>query len=398
MAKFFNKTYQHAYKRGNMVWVNGTVDNYPYARISTGKKFSKANMNWAEKNWETLLRSHWQKQDESEKQQNIPTLDEFAREHFRLKEDYVEPYTLKNNRRMYKNHIQPVFGNRKLDELRPQDIKIWQKGIIDKGLSVKTLKNIRTVLSGILSEAVENELIPRNVVKIVSLPKIKPMSSTDNDDGFGDESDTDIDPFSLEEVELLIANADGWFKNMLAVLFYTGMRHGELAGLQWQDIDFQNDLIYIRRAKKRDNRLGPTKTGKKRKINMLPPVKKALKEQYRLTGLANSFIFVNEKGKRLLNGDFNYIRNAYWKPLLRRTGLPYRAMKQTRHTFASIMLQHGEDILWVSRKMLGHSDTATTLRHYAEYIEEDNDIPRATFLVTERTTNVQEESLKLKIP
>lgn len=303
---------------------------------------------------------------------------------------------------MYKSHIQPVFGNRKLDDLGAQDIKRWQLDILDKGLSVKTLKNIRTVLSGILNDAVESELIQRNIVKVVSLPKIH-MRVTYNDNGemldsYGAEVETAIDPFSLDEVELLIKNAEGWFKNMLSVLFYTGMRHGELAGLKWEDIDFQNNQIYIRRAKKRDNRLGPTKTGKSRKIDMLPPVKKALKEQYMLTGLSNGFVFLNPNGKRLLNSDFNRIRKLHWKPLLRRTGLTYRAMKQTRHTFASIMLQHGENILWVSRKMLGHTDTATTLRHYAEYIEEDNETLHAAFLHDERTMNVQEENLNLKIP
>ncbi len=76
-----------------------------------------------------------------------------------------------------------------------------------------------------------------------------------------------------------------------------------------------------------------------------------------------------------------------------RAGFSYRKLYQTRHTFASIMLQKGEDLAWVSKKMLGHSEIATTLKFYADYIPE-KDMQHAIFLMDERTNNVQVKKIK----
>ena len=70
-----------------------------------------------------------------------------------------------------------------------------------------------------------------------------------------------------------------------------------------------------------------------------------------------------------------------------RTGYAYRKFYQTRHTFASIMLNQGEDIIWVSKIMLGHSEVATTYKFYAKYIQ-STDKKQATFLDNERTNSV----------
>ena len=59
--------------------------------------------------------------------------------------------------------------------------------------------------------------------------------------------------------------------------------------------------------------------------------------------------------------------------------IPYRNLYQMRHTFASMMISNGEDILWVSN-MLGHKDSSMTLEKYARYIKK-NDKKRGVFLV-----------------
>jgi len=59
------------------------------------------------------------------------------------------------------------------------------------------------------------------------------------------------------------------------------------------------------------------------------------------------------------------------------------------------MLQQGEELIWVSRVMLGHSEVSTTLKHYAKYIK-DSSVKHAKFLDNFRTNNVQNENLKLE--
>ncbi len=98
------------------------------------------------------------------------------------------------------------------------------------------------------------------------------------------------------------------------------------------------------------------------------------------------FIFLTQSGDRYQ--DYDFLRDHHWKNLLRRSGFDYRSLYQTRHSFASMMLQAGEDIAWVSQKMLGHSEIATTLKYYAKYVKQKNE-KHASFLYDERRTNVQ---------
>ena len=61
------------------------------------------------------------------------------------------------------------------------------------------------------------------------------------------------------------------------------------------------------------------------------------------------------------------LRERVWKPALRRAGLRYRTMYQTRHTFATLMLAAGEDIGWVA-KQLGHTSIEMVIRRYHRFI------------------------------
>ena len=72
------------------------------------------------------------------------------------------------------------------------------------------------------------------------------------------------------------------------------------------------------------------------------------------------------------------IRDTRWKKLLKGLDISYRTIYQMRHTFATVMIEYGEDILWVSH-MLGHTDSSMTLQMYAKYRKQENR-KRATFL------------------
>jgi integrase len=110
---------------------------------------------------------------------------------------------------------------------------------------------------------------------------------------------------------------------------------------------------------------GRTKTpGSKRYVELLPVVQQALLEQRAASQLKSAFIFPSRTGKAR---DITNLRERVWKPALRRAGLRYRTMYQTRHTFATLALQSGEQIGWVS-KQLGHTTDEMVIRHYAKFI------------------------------
>ena len=108
-----------------------------------------------------------------------------------------------------------------------------------------------TVLRKIFRYAFEDEVIMRNPVDLISLPK-SPMP--------------DIEPLTVEEANYLLEHANGWYRNYLAMAFYTGMRVGELLALKWSDVDFNKRKIHVRRSISKGIETSPKTTGSVRII------------------------------------------------------------------------------------------------------------------------------------
>jgi integrase len=116
-----------------------------------------------------------------------------------------------------------------------------------------------------------------------------------------------------------------------------------------------------------------------------------LKNQYQLTGSQSSYVFLNDANEPLY--DIKRIRDNQWKKTLKECKFDYRPIYHTRHTFATVMLENGEDILWVSN-MLGHTDSTMTLSRYARYIKREHK-QRGQFLKKELTPNGTEFDTEL---
>ncbi len=155
------------------------------------------------------------------------------------------------------------------------------------------------------------------------------------------------------------------------------MRVGELIGLRWEDIDFFDEVIYIKQAISQGIIGTPKTKSSIREIDMLPIVKEALQRQYQITGnCKEGYLFLTQHGKHYKTA--GSILDFFWKPLLKKCKMDYKILYQTRHTFASIMIQKGEEIGWVSATM-GHKNMNVTLSKYARFIPRKNK-KRATFL------------------
>lgn len=182
-----------------------------------------------------------------------------------------------------------------------------------------------------------------------------------------------IEPFSLEEVKTLIENAPSLrLKAFLMVAFFTGMRTGEQLALLWEDIDFNNKTIIINKSL---NELGQITSPKNkqsiREVDLLEPVEKILKELKESEPANKKFVFI-DMPKR------SSVFQRHFKKLLKALNLKERKLYTTRHTFASLMLAHGEEAMWVS-KTLGHKDLNTTYSTYSHYIPKQ-DKERAKFI------------------
>jgi len=357
--------------RGNRIYVTGTVDGIHH-RLSTGKEATPINIAWIKKNHRDVLLQLIAK----DKPKRSEMFADYARQSIDANAYAIKSSTQYGYKSMLDRHIMPHFKHYRLDEIKPSDIRAWQTKLLQE-LTPGSMNNVRHLLGKILEDAVMDEIIDKNPVK-----RVKPPRQTEKDD---------IHPFTMDEIGILLANASPWMRTFLIVAFFTGMRSGELIALKWEDIDFNTNKIIVRRSM-RQGVEGSTKTGKTRIIDLLSPVRETLKEKFKENGLTSEYIFTTRKGTPYKES--SAITATHWRPLLQRCAIAYRVLYNTRHTFASLMLLNGEDVLWVS-KMLGHSNVATTLKYYTKFVEEKG-TKRATFLDNFRTLSAQSENKKQK--
>lgn len=175
---------------------------------------------------------------------------------------------------------------------------------------------------------------------------------------------TDVNPFSLVDVQRIVATVRPDYRDYMTTRVLTGMRTGEVHGLKWKYIDWDLRIIRVRETFV----LGEdeyTKTdGSQRDIQMSQPVFDALKRQFEVTGKLSEYVFCNLAGQPLDNKNFS---DRVWYPLLRHLGLDKRRPYQMRHTAATLWLASGEAPEWIARQ-LGHTSTEMLFRVYSRYV------------------------------
>jgi integrase len=251
-------------------------------------------------------------------------------------------------------HLLPHFGDRPVGTITKADILAFRTKLADlpgragPKLSAKRINGILAPMRQILAEAADRYgfVSPTLNLKPLRLRK------------------TDVEPFTLEQVQQMLATVRVDWRNYFTVRFFTGMRTGEAHGLKWKYVDFDKRLILVRETFV----LGEdeyTKTdSSQRDIQMTQVVFEALLAQRAATGKLSDYVFCNKEGKPLDNDNFG---SRVWYPLLRHLGLKKRRPYQMRHTAATLWLASGEAPEWIARQ-LGHSSTEMLFRVYSRYV------------------------------
>lgn len=301
------------------------------------------------------------------------------------KRDYgskeLAPTTYKRYCRMLETRILPYFGHFYINKIRPTDIMkfydllekdtqlVRKKGNnsskTKKPLSGKTILEHHRLLRAMLHKAVYWQLIVANPAERVQAPKAKKPKRRSYDD-----EQTKI---LLENLELLSVE-DTKYKVAIILTIFTGVRLGELMGLEWQDVDFKNGIISINRSSQYLSDMGVfTKTPKTESsireiaipefiISLLKEYKLWYEEQKSIYGelWANSDrLFVQADGKPMHPSSISKWFVRYVSTI----GLPVINFHGLRHTNASLLVAQNVDIAVVSAR-LGHAQISTTLDFY----------------------------------
>ena len=259
------------------------------------------------------------------------------------------------------DHIKPSIGNIPLEKLTTMDLqkfyrKLLTKGRVErieskeqpKGLSAKTVRNINQVISSAMDLAVAQKIILTNPTDVCELPKVEHK---------------EMQTVPAEQLSAFLEEAkrSGVYE-MYYIELATGLRRGELLGLKWQDIDWKNGIIKVRRQVARvDGQIveAPLKTRNSyRAVSISPQAIEVLREQKRKSN--DTYVFPSPNGGPISPDSVNNML----KRVLERAGIPKVRFHDLRHTFATIALQNGVDIKTVSG-MLGHFSAGFTLDTYA---------------------------------
>jgi integrase len=286
-------------------------------------------------------------------EKQIPTVDEAIVKSFSLQSGNRSKAVQYDYLLKYNKHIKNVFGTTRIDNVKSNDITLWQNSLRDdKGLAVKTVKQIRGLLYTMFEDMIMEEAIEKNPIKLAR--KLTNRS----------EIVEDIYPFSKEEITKILTVDNEQDKNMFALLFFTGVRGGEALALKWKEVNFKSGTIYIC-LNVRKGEFGSPKWGSIRTVPIIDALLPYLNSQYKLTGDKNGFVFLNTQDENYW--DISKIRESKWKKNLLRVKVEYRPIHKTRSTFISTLISSGEDINYVS-KIVGHKTVRMTLDKYSKYI------------------------------
>ncbi len=249
----------------------------------------------------------------------------------------------------------PAFAEKNVGDITRADLLKFRSTLAKvpgrtnkEGLSNNRINKIMDPLRRIFDEAADrfNFNTPFTRIKPLKVPK------------------SDVQPFSLEEVNLIIDKVRPDYRNYYIVRFFTGMRTGEIDGLKWRYVDFNKGLILVRETIVGGEDDYTKNDYSQRDIKLIAPVVEALRRQFRATGNFSEYVFCNREGKPL---EHNNVTKRIWYPMLMRLRLERRRPYQTRHTAATLWLAAGESPEWIARQM-GHSTTEMLFKTYSRFI------------------------------
>jgi len=190
--------------------------------------------------------------------------------------------------------------------------------------------------------------------------------------------------YTKDEIKKMLEGSTGQLHLFILTMVGLGLRSGEITVIKYSDIDWNTQTIKIQRSI-RNGTISTTKTGISRTIEIPTNLFVKLKESYNnYQELIKSSLFTKPnkegyifttKGNTHYN-DCSYITRRHFKPLLERIGVKYRTLYSLRHTYATLSIQGGQSVSYVS-KQLGHSDTRTTLEYYTKYLKDKESMIRA---------------------
>lgn len=234
-------------------------------------------------------------------------------------------------------HLLPFFSKYPLREIGNQDIEEYKASRLKKSLTAKTVNNHLVILGKLLRSAQEWGVIE-------AVPRIAPLKAISQR----------LDYLSEEECQLILSyRREPEWRLMILLALRTGMRLGELLGLDWSDINFGLNLLTVRRSAV-EGIVGTPKNHRERHIPITPGLRQELWSVRKPMG----WVFHRENGTPMIH----WLATTALRRVCRQVGLRRIGWHTFRHTFASHLAMKGVP-LPIIQSLLGHASITMTMRY-----------------------------------
>lgn len=287
---------------------------------------------------------------------------EFWNTYVEKKRGFVKDTSLAAYTLLWEKHLSYFFQDINMDDVRNSTLQSYVDLKIREGLSIHSIQDHIVVIKNMLKHWFLIKDKP-----LVSFTIIYPTKSS--------RYRNKREKYDDKEIELLVEyckNSGSHFDKLIALAAMTGLRIGELSGMQFGDFDFDHCRVYVNRTVgrmycgkgKTQLFVNPPKCGSSERMIPIPSwINKYFKSYQKLYCLDNSCYISKTCSSELPFLEPRTIRSRF-KSICSKVGISYKSFHSLRHTYASRLLQAKVDIR-TTAELLGHSDVQTTLNIYA---------------------------------
>ena len=259
---------------------------------------------------------------------------------------------------LLRSRILPVFGKRRLAQLRRSDIQEWIASMLAQGVSAGRVRQAVIVLRLMLDAAVDDRLIARNPADRINLPKIPHKEA---------------EYFDPEVADRILNAVPDEYRLLFRIMTVLGLRYGEAVALRRRHADFLRGRLRVEESLAEVSGkliFGPTKSHAERAIPIPPALMTELEQHLEtINADPDTLLFTGEKGGPLR---YRYAYMDIWRPVLKKLGMPIVGMHTLRHSAAARMISAGASPKAV-QSIMGHRSAAFTLTVYGHLFDEDLD-------------------------
>ncbi|WP_405811640.1 site-specific integrase [Streptomyces sp. NBC_01520] len=264
------------------------------------------------------------------------------------------PSTAKAVAQHLRCYVYPAWEKRALGAIKPGDVQSWVTSLTTThGLAASTSRTVFNTVNAVFRAAVRDRMIPHNPCAEAKLPSVPRKK---------------IVLLAVEQVRTLSEEIPARYKGLVLLGAATGLRPGELFGLQLRHVDLLHAAVSVEQQIQQTAKHGvyvcPPKTARSHRTVPLPRMAvdamKAHLRDFPADG-PESWIFTAPQGGPVV---YTHFMDGSWRPACAKAGIPKGTGPHAlRHHYASLLIKHGESVKAVSER-LGHTNAAMTLNIY----------------------------------